>query len=116
MHVCNPSVDVEVRFGASFGRGEGLPIHMDNVACMSTESKLSDCSYLNTHNLRRCAADHSEDAGVVCHRREQSRWCNNCSNVLLLVMYSICICGLFIQVIIFISSSGRHFHIHEHAN
>ncbi len=48
------------RTRAFFGQGT-VPILLDNVACVGTESRLLSCTYLSTHN---CA--HSEDAGVTC--------------------------------------------------
>ena len=45
---------------AFFGQGT-VPILLDNVACVGTESRLLSCTYSSTHN---CA--HSEDAGVTC--------------------------------------------------
>lgn len=45
---------------APFGEGSG-PIHMDEVGCSGSESRLVDCSYISNHNCR-----HSEDAGVRC--------------------------------------------------
>ena len=37
---------------------------MDNVFCSGSESQLTDCFYLATHN---CI--HSEDASVICLQR-----------------------------------------------
>ena len=48
------------RSRAFFGQGT-VPIRLDNVACVGTESRLLSCTYSSTHN---CA--HSEDAGVTC--------------------------------------------------
>ena len=48
------------RSRAFFGQGT-VPILLDNVACVGTESRLLSCTYSSTHN---CA--HSEDAGVTC--------------------------------------------------
>uniref|UniRef100_A0A1X7U1B7 Deleted in malignant brain tumors 1 protein n=1 Tax=Amphimedon queenslandica TaxID=400682 RepID=A0A1X7U1B7_AMPQE len=45
---------------AYFGLGTG-PINMDNVFCTGTESQLTNCFHLTTHN---CI--HSEDASVIC--------------------------------------------------
>ncbi|XP_065327307.1 deleted in malignant brain tumors 1 protein-like [Pelmatolapia mariae] len=47
---------------ARFGQGNG-PIWLDNVACIGTESKLSECQHRG-FGLHNCG--HSEDAGVVC--------------------------------------------------
>lgn len=43
-----------------FGRGEG-PIHLDDVACNGTESRLIECAAQTKHDCT-----HLEDAGVVC--------------------------------------------------
>ena len=48
------------RTNAFFGQGT-VPILLDNVACVGTESRLLSCTYSSTHN---CV--HAEDAGVTC--------------------------------------------------
>ena len=48
------------RSNAFFGQGT-VPILLDNVACVGTESRLLSCTYSSTHN---CV--HAEDAGVTC--------------------------------------------------
>ena len=45
---------------AIFGRGSG-PIHLDDVACVGTESSLFNCGYTSYHNC-----SHHQDAGVRC--------------------------------------------------
>ena len=45
---------------ARFGAGSG-PIHMDDVQCSGTESRLLNCRYTSRHNC-----GHSEDASVRC--------------------------------------------------
>ncbi|XP_071378770.1 scavenger receptor cysteine-rich domain-containing protein DMBT1-like [Centroberyx affinis] len=55
--------------GAHFGRGEG-PIWLDNVTCTGSESTLRECRHagLGSHDC-----DHSEEAGVVCEGKSQTR-------------------------------------------
>ena len=48
------------RSSAYFGQGSG-PIHLDNVACTGSESRLLDCSHISNHNC-----GHHKDAGVTC--------------------------------------------------
>lgn len=48
------------RTNAFFGAGTGQ-ILLDNVACVGTEDRLTDCQYLTMHNC-----NHGEDAGVTC--------------------------------------------------
>ena len=50
---------------AAFGQGAG-PIHLDDVQCAGTESRLTDCVYTSTHN---CI--HFEDAGVRCQQQRE---------------------------------------------
>ena len=47
---------------AHFGAGVGL-IHLDDVGCSGSESKLTDCPHSPSVN---CYSGHSEDAGVRC--------------------------------------------------
>ncbi len=46
---------------AFYGPGKGL-IHMDDVLCNSTESRLIDCRHISRHDC-----GHSEDASVTCN-------------------------------------------------
>lgn len=47
---------------AAFGQGTGF-IHLDNVQCTGSESRLLDCT-----SSRDASEDfHSEDAGVRCY-------------------------------------------------
>ena len=48
------------RSSAYFGQGSG-PIHLDNVTCNGSESRLIDCSHISIHNC-----GHHKDAGVTC--------------------------------------------------
>lgn len=50
--------------GTATSPGTG-PILMDDINCMGTEVKLSDCSHSSVHNC-----DHSEDASVTCVPRK----------------------------------------------
>ena len=45
---------------AFFGQGTG-PIQLDNVGCSGTETTLSQCTHLTSHNC-----GHFEDAGARC--------------------------------------------------
>ncbi len=45
---------------AFFGQGTG-DILLDDVQCVGTEARLTDCPAITTHNC-----GHSEDSGVVC--------------------------------------------------
>ena len=44
-----------------FGRGDGLPILLDDMACNGSETSLTECAGVRIHDC-----DHSEDAGVIC--------------------------------------------------
>ena len=46
---------------AHFGQGSSIPIHMNHVQCIGSESRLTDCPHYTDHNC-----SHSEDAGVQC--------------------------------------------------
>ena len=52
----------DVKGRPTFGPGRG-PIFLDNVGCIGTEPRLTNCTNLGVgvHNCR-----HVEDAGVVC--------------------------------------------------
>ena len=45
---------------AHFGRGS-VPIGIDDVYCNGTESTLTECRHITSHNC-----GHHEDAGVTC--------------------------------------------------
>ena len=47
---------------AQFGSGVGI-IHLDNVQCNGSESRLTNCSNLGV-GVHNCVP--SEDAGVIC--------------------------------------------------
>ena len=47
---------------AHFGRGS-VPIGMDDVYCTGTETTLTECRHITSHNC-----GHHEDAGVTCSR------------------------------------------------
>ena len=49
----------------SFRGGSG-PIHLDNVQCSGSESRLLNCPY-DSHTLD---CSHAEDAGVLCRPSE----------------------------------------------
>lgn len=52
-------------FFAWFGRGSG-PIHMDDVSCSGSETRLIDCNHESSHNCH-----HGEDVGVTCRAPRQ---------------------------------------------
>ena len=55
-------VGAQVLHRASFGQGTG-PIHLDNLICNSSESRLVNCRH-NGISVHNCG--HSEDAGLRC--------------------------------------------------
>lgn len=62
--LCNQHVTADTD-GFTF-RMQGVgPIHMDNVQCAGSESRLSDCPHTSQHNC-----EHNEDAGVTCQQRK----------------------------------------------
>ena len=50
--------------GSTFGTPGTGPIHMDDVHCRGTETRLSDCPHNANHNC-----GHYEDAGITCQPR-----------------------------------------------
>ena len=48
---------------AYYGRADGLPIWLDELACEGNETRLIDCSHsmLGDHDC-----DHSEDVAIAC--------------------------------------------------
>ena len=58
-------IDATAFSNAYFGQGI-LPILLDDVSCLGSESQLLDCSY--DSNTADCS--HSEDAGVSCQTGE----------------------------------------------
>lgn len=55
------ATDATAYTNAYFGQGSGS-IHIDDVSCTGTESRLIDCSY--DSNTADCS--HAQDAGVQC--------------------------------------------------
>lgn len=55
-------VGAVARMGGSFGVGTGAIVY-DDINCIGTEARLSDCQSISTHNC-----NHGEDAGVVCQQ------------------------------------------------
>ena len=51
---------------AHFGAGTG-PIHLNNVDCSGSETKLINCSH---NSYFRCYSGHLEDVGVRCQGRQ----------------------------------------------
>lgn len=54
-------IDAIARTNAYYGQGSGS-IHIDDIACTGTETRLIDCNY--DSNTNDCS--HSQDAGVQC--------------------------------------------------
>ena len=59
---CFVPTDAVALSNAHFSSGVG-PIHLNNVDCSGSESRLLDCSHSSTVS---CNNGHSEDAGVRC--------------------------------------------------
>lgn len=59
-----PISALQVRPSAAFGEGGGK-ILMDDVACLSSETSLLDCAYVNS---RSHDCEHYEDVGVYCEQ------------------------------------------------
>ena len=57
-----PLLGSEPRLGSFFGRGRG-PIFLENVNCIGTELRLTNCTNSGV-GMRDCS--HLDDAGVVC--------------------------------------------------
>ena len=79
-YFCAIIIGAQALHRAPYGQGTG-PIHLDNLYCNSSESRLVDCRH-NGISVHNCA--HNEDAGLRCqgmyihmcqkysHRRLQS--------------------------------------------
>ena len=61
------SIDAVAFSNAHFGAGNG-PIHLHVVGCNGSETNLTDCPEVRSHNY--CLQGHSEDAGVRCQGLE----------------------------------------------
>ncbi len=61
---------------ARFGPGSG-PIHLDDVNCLGTETRIIDCSYTSVSNCF-----HFEDASVSCTEN-----CKSVQNVIIMTNY-----------------------------
>ena len=61
-YFCAIIIGAQPLYRAPFGQGTG-PIHLDNLFCNSTESRLVDCRH-NGISVHNCV--HSEDAGLRC--------------------------------------------------
>ena len=59
---CAIIIGAQALYRAPYGQGTG-PIHLDNLICNSTESRLIDCHH-NGISVHNCA--HNEDAGLRC--------------------------------------------------
>ena len=57
-HFCTGAIPIS---DTRFGRGDGLPILLDDMACNGSETSLTECAGVRIHDC-----DHSEDAGVIC--------------------------------------------------
>ena len=58
IHFCTGAIPIS---DTRFGRGEGLPILLDDMNCNGSETSLTECAGVHIHDC-----DHSEDAGVIC--------------------------------------------------
>ena len=63
----NLYVDTVSYVGGYFDSGTG-PIHIDDLTCSGTETRLIDCQY--DSNTDDC--DHTEDAGIACYNESKS--------------------------------------------
>lgn len=61
-------LDVRTLSISEYGEGTGQPIAMSNVACQTTDTRLSDCTYTNALQLTGCT--HARDVGISCQNRE----------------------------------------------
>ena len=88
--------------GAHFGPGVGQ-IHLDNVDCSGSESKLIDCPRSFIVN---CYRGHSEDAGVRCQgERYTTSWE---PSLLLPKLEPVCIVGTTLQTPLILTAKGQH--------
>ena len=57
---------LEAKDAAFFGQGGG-PTHLDEVVCLGSETRLTDCNSAGW-GIEDCS--HSEDVGVICEPRK----------------------------------------------